>query len=37
VRDYGDICQVVTQLAIELDAPIDTEEFKTLSTAKKER
>lgn len=31
VRDYGDICQVVTQLAIELGAPIDTEEFKILN------
>jgi signal transduction histidine kinase len=31
VRDYGDLCQVVTQLAIELEAPIDTEEFKTLN------
>lgn len=31
VRDYGDICQVVTQLAIELAAPIDTEEFMTLN------
>ena len=31
VRDYGDICQVVTQLAIELRAPIRTEEFKTLN------
>jgi signal transduction histidine kinase len=28
VRDYGDICQVVTQLAIELGARIDAEEFR---------
>lgn len=31
VRDYGDLCQVVTQLAIELRAAIGTEEFKTLN------
>jgi signal transduction histidine kinase len=31
VRDYGDICQVVTELAIELAAPIATEEFRTLN------
>jgi len=31
VHDYGDLCQVVTQLAIELRAPIDTDEFKTLN------
>lgn len=31
VHDYGDICQAVTQLAIELRAPIDTAEFKTLN------
>jgi len=31
VHDYGDICQVVTELAIELRAPIDTREFKTLN------
>lgn len=31
VRDYGDLCQVVTQLAIELEAPIETEDFKTLN------
>jgi signal transduction histidine kinase len=31
VRDYGDICQVVTQLAIELRAPISIEEFRTLN------
>ncbi len=27
VHDYGDICQVITALAQELDAQIDTEEF----------
>lgn len=31
VRDYGDICQVVTQLAFEREAPIDADEFKTLN------
>ncbi|HEV8113202.1 MAG TPA: HAMP domain-containing sensor histidine kinase [Planctomycetota bacterium] len=31
VHDYGDLCQVVTQLAMERRAPIDTEEFKTLN------
>jgi len=31
VRDYGDVCQAITQLAIELDAPIAPEEFRTLN------
>jgi hypothetical protein len=31
VHDYGDICQAVTELAIEAQAPITTEEFKTLN------
>ena len=31
VRDYGDICQAITELAIERNAPIDTEEFHTLN------
>jgi signal transduction histidine kinase len=31
VHDYGDVCQVVTQLAIELKAPISTEEFQKLN------
>jgi len=31
VHDYGDICQAITQLAIELDASIGTQEFKTLN------
>jgi signal transduction histidine kinase len=31
VLDYGDICQVLTELAIELRAPISTEEFQTLN------
>jgi signal transduction histidine kinase len=31
VHDYGDICQAVTELSLELDAPITTEEFHTLN------
>jgi signal transduction histidine kinase len=31
VHDYGDICQAITELAVEVDAPITTEEFHTLN------
>lgn len=31
VHDYGDTCQAVTELAIEQNAPITTDEFKTLN------
>ena len=31
VHDYGDVCQAVTELAFELDAPITVEEFHTLN------
>jgi signal transduction histidine kinase len=31
VHDYGDICQVVTSLAIELNAPITAQEFNILN------
>ena len=31
VNDYGDICQTVTELAVEQSAPITVEEFKTLN------
>jgi signal transduction histidine kinase len=31
VHDYGDVCQAVTELAGELDAPITTDEFRTLN------
>ena len=31
VHDYGDICQAVTELAMEQNAPITTDEFKTLN------
>jgi hypothetical protein len=31
VHDYGDVCQAVTELAIEREAEISTEEFNTLN------
>src|SRR5512145_2484782 len=31
VHDYGDICQAITELAVELTAPISTEDFRTLN------
>lgn len=31
VHDYGDICQAITELAIELKAPITAEDFHTLN------
>jgi signal transduction histidine kinase len=31
VHDYGDVCQAVTELAIELHSPISADEFKTLN------
>ena len=31
VHQYGDLCQAITGLAVELDAPIETTEFKTLN------
>lgn len=31
VRDYGDVCQAVTNLAYELNAPIEVAEFRTLN------
>jgi signal transduction histidine kinase len=31
VHDYGDICQVITQLAVDQNAPITVEEFHTLN------
>ena len=31
VHDYGDLCQAVTELAVETRAPISNEEFKTLN------
>jgi signal transduction histidine kinase len=32
VHDYGDICQAVTEIAIEQNAPITTDEFRTLNS-----
>jgi hypothetical protein len=31
VHGYGDICQSVTELAVELDAPIAADDFRTLN------
>jgi signal transduction histidine kinase len=31
VHDYGDICQAITELAIDKNIPITTDEFKTLN------
>jgi len=31
VQDYGDVCQSITGLAVELDAPISTDDFRTLN------
>jgi signal transduction histidine kinase len=31
VRDYGDICQTITELAVEKAAPITIDEFRTLN------
>lgn len=31
VHDYGDVCQAITELAHETDAPIQVEEFRTLN------
>jgi signal transduction histidine kinase len=31
VHDYGDVCQAVTELALELQVPISTDDFHTLN------
>jgi hypothetical protein len=31
VHDYGDVCQTITDLALESNAPISTEDFRTLN------
>jgi signal transduction histidine kinase len=31
VHDYGDVCQAITELAVELNAPITADEFRTLN------
>jgi hypothetical protein len=31
IHDYGDVCQGITELAVELEAPITADEFRTLN------
>ena len=31
VQDYGDVCQSITTLAVEIDSPIGTDDFRTLN------
>ena len=31
VHDYGDVCQAITELAVERKAPISSEDFQTLN------
>jgi signal transduction histidine kinase len=31
IHDYGDVCQAITELAVNLDAPITADEFRTLN------
>ena len=31
VHDYGDLCQAVTDLAFDLETPLETDEFRTLN------
>ena len=31
VHDYGDVCQSITELAVEMNAPISTADFRTLN------
>jgi signal transduction histidine kinase len=31
VHDYGDVCQTITELAVETNAPISAEDFRTLN------
>lgn len=31
VQDYGDVCQAITELAVETSAPIDADEFRMLN------
>jgi signal transduction histidine kinase len=31
VHDYGDVCQSITDLAVEMSAPISTDDFRTLN------
>ncbi len=31
VHDYGDVCQSITELAVEMNAPISTDDFRMLN------
>jgi signal transduction histidine kinase len=31
VHDYGDVCQAITELAVDLDTPISTDDFRALN------
>ena len=31
VHDYGDLCQTITELAVETNAPISTDDFRMLN------
>jgi len=31
IHDYGDVCQAVTELAVDLNTPISTDDFRTLN------
>ena len=31
VHDYGDVCQSITELAVETNAPISTDDFRMLN------
>ena len=31
VHDYGDVCQSITELAVEVNAPISTDDFRMLN------
>ena len=31
VHDYGDVCQTITELAVETNAPISIDDFRTLN------
>lgn len=31
VHAYGDVCQAITELALEVDAPISTDDFRVLN------
>ena len=31
VHDYGDVCQTITEIAVEMDVPITTEDFRVLN------